>query len=48
MARPSSGILDLAGGAHDHDLLLTIAHALGRTDPSTFGDSGTKVIDALR
>lgn len=40
--------LNLAGGAHYHDLLLTIAHAMGRTELTAFGDSGTKVIEELR
>lgn len=35
------------GGAHYHDLLLTIAHAMGLTDVSSFGDDGTAVLDAL-
>lgn len=39
--------INLGGAAHYHDLLLTIAHAMGRTDVTTFGDKGTQVIDAL-
>jgi hypothetical protein len=39
--------LDL-GGAHYHDLLLTLGHAMGHTDLTTFGDSGTQVLSALR
>ncbi|NUP08004.1 MAG: DUF1552 domain-containing protein [Polyangiaceae bacterium] len=40
--------IDLAGAAHYHDLLLTIAHAAGRTDLATFGDEGKQVIERLR
>ena len=40
--------LNLGGASHYHDLLLTMAHAMGRTDLTAFGDKGVKVIDALR
>lgn len=39
--------LNLAG-SHYHDLLLTIAHAMGRSDLTSFGDDGTSVLQALR
>ena len=43
----SGGELDL-GGASYHDLLLTLAHAFGLTDLSSFGSEGHNVIAALR
>lgn len=39
--------LNLAG-SHYHDLLLTIAHAMGLDTLSSFGDDGTAVLEALR
>lgn len=39
--------LNLGGTAHHHELLPTLAYAMGRTDLSSFGDSGTRVIGAL-
>jgi hypothetical protein len=38
--------LDLAG-AHYHDLLLTLGHAMGQTSLASFGDDGTTVLGGL-
>ncbi|MFV8753679.1 DUF1552 domain-containing protein [Nannocystaceae bacterium ST9] len=43
----STGRFVNLAGAHYHDLLLTLAHAMGRTDLTSFGDSGTTLLDAL-
>ncbi|WP_428267168.1 DUF1552 domain-containing protein [Haliangium sp.] len=39
-------LLDLSG-AHYHDLLLTLAHIMGRTDLTSFGERGTTVLSTL-
>jgi len=39
-------LLDMAG-AHYHRLLLTLAHAMGRPDVTSFGDRGDSVLDTL-
>jgi len=53
LAGSASGFLATAGrtvdmgGAHYHDVLLTVGHALGATDLTTFGASGTKILTQL-
>ncbi|NJK31045.1 MAG: DUF1552 domain-containing protein, partial [Deltaproteobacteria bacterium] len=43
----STGRFVNLAGAHYHDLLLTIAHATGLTDLSSFGDDGKALLEGL-
>ena len=43
----NTGAIINASGAHYHDVLLTLAHAMGHTELTSFGDLGDTVLSAL-